>query len=554
MDQGRRSTGIDGLDDILDGGMRAGQNTLLRGPPGSGKTIVGLHFLSAGVDAGETSLFVNLGEPSEYVRRTAESFGLRADEIRFHDLAPSEEGFSPSESYSIFESASVEAPELITELRETIDAVDPDRVLLDPITEFRYLTADQHQFRTRILSFLEYLRAREATVILTSQAADTLPDDDLQFLVDSVVSLDIGADSRTVQVTKFRGSSFTRGPHAYEIDGDGVTVWPRLLPDADAPDADTPDPITGSLSSGVPELDQLLDGGLANGTITFLSGPTGVGKTTTGLQFLKEAAAQGKSGVMFQFEESSRTMLERAEAINIPIQGLIDRGDLRIVQIDPESHTVDEFGALVRSAVADDGVEVVMIDGMQGFKRNLRGFNEEPAAALLRIGRYLRALGITGIITNEVHTITGDFQVTEEGTSNLADNIVFIRHVEYQGEVRKVIGALKMRTSDFERTLRELDITEYGISVGEPLSHLTGILTGTPEWTRADPSPVERTRSNRARSERVPVERARPDGARAEPTRTGGSQADTPRPGRDQGERARPDQSQPDRTDDPNGD
>jgi circadian clock protein KaiC len=103
----------------------------------------------------------------------------------------------------------------------------------------------------------------------------------------------------------------------------------------------------------------------------------------------------------------------------------------------------------------------------------------------LRVGRFLRAAGVSTILVNEVHNITGDFQATEERTSNLADNIVFLRHVEYGGEMRKVIGALKMRTSDFEHTLRELEITADGISVGDPLPQLRGILTGTPEWESA---------------------------------------------------------------------
>jgi circadian clock protein KaiC len=132
-----------------------------------------------------------------------------------------------------------------------------------------------------------------------------------------------------------------------------------------------------------------------------------------------------------------------------------------------------------------------MIDGTQGFKQNLRGI-EDPTAALLRVGRYLRSAGVSTILVNEVHNITGDFRATEERTSNLADNLVFLRHVEYQGELRKVIGALKMRTSDFEHSLRELTITADGIEVGDPLPQLRGILTGTPDWNESAESDSRR--------------------------------------------------------------
>ena len=479
METSRISTGVAGLDEILDGGLVQGRNVLVRGSPGSGKTIFGLHFLSAGVDAGETALYVNMGEPQAYVEETADAFGLHTEQIRFHNLSPTQEQFSEESSYSVFESAEIEQPKFIAALRETVDEVGPDRVLLDPITEFRYLTGDQRQFRAGTLGLLDYLKDVDATVMLTSQAGGSVTDDDLQFLVDAVVSLDVTPQSRTVSVSKFRGSSFRRGNHFYDITDAGLTVWPMLVPGEQERSVEP-----GTLSSGVPGLDQLLHGGLDQGTITILSGPTGVGKTTTGLQFLVQAALDGKDGVLFQFEEAERTMRKRADAIGLPLQDALDGGRLSIVEIAPEEYTVGEFEHHVREAV-DDGTELLMIDGSQGFQENLRGI-EDTTGALLRIGRFLRAAGVSTILVNEVHNITGNFHATEERTSNLADNIVFLRHVEYRGEMRKVIGTLKMRTSDFERSLRELEITTDGIRVGEPLPQLRGILTGTPDWNDDD--------------------------------------------------------------------
>lgn len=478
MNSTRSTTGVTGLDDVLDGGLIPGRNVLVRGTPGAGKTIFGLYFLSAGVEADERSLYVNLGEPQAYVEETADAFGLETSGIHFHNLSPTSEQFTEEESFDVFESAEVEQPEFIASLRETIDEVDPDRVLLDPITEYRYLTADERQFRKGILGLLDYLKDVGATVMLTSQAGETVTDEDLQFLVDGVISLEVTAESRAVQVSKFRGSSFRRGRHFYGIDDEGLTVWPTLVPGERRRSVEP-----GTLSSGVPELDSLLGGGLDRGTVTILSGPTGAGKTTTGVQFLTEAALGGADGVLFQFEEAERTIRKRADAIGIPLRNVLENGHLSIVEIDPDAYTVGEFEQLIRETVYD-GVEVVMIDGTQGFKQNLRGL-EDPTAALLRVGRYLRAAGVSTILVNEVHNITGDFRATEERTSNLADNLVFLRHVEYQGELRKVIGALKMRTSDFEHSLRELTITADGIQVGDPLPQLRGILTGTPDWNES---------------------------------------------------------------------
>lgn len=316
---------------------------------------------------------------------------------------------------------------------------------------------------------------------MTSQAAQDVSDTDLQFLSDAVISLDLMADHQTVDVTKFRGPPVQRGPHSFEITESGITVWPRLQP-LDR----TTDYPAEKLSSGVPELDQLLEGGLDRGTMTFFSGPTGAGKTTISMQFVQEAASRGKRSLILSFEESRRTLLQRSETLNIPVSEMVEQGKIDIMEVRPREYSVNQLISNVRSAVEDAGVELVLIDGLQGFKQNVRGLGGEATEHLAALGRYLHDAGVTSLVTNEVHDITGEFRVTEDGLSNLADNIVFLRHVEYQGTMQKIIGVLKMRTSDFEDTLRRLDFTEYGISVGDPLEGLHGVLTGTPEFEGTD--------------------------------------------------------------------
>jgi circadian clock protein KaiC len=465
------------MDDILSGGYLPESATLVRGPPGSGKSIFTLHYLAAGVDADESGLYINLGEPETYIRDSAADFGLDIGPIEFLNLSPSAEGFQSDETYTLFTSDEVETPALVDEIREEVQERSPDRVVLDPVTEFRYLAPDQHQFRSQIMSLVEFLKSEGATVLLTSQAADSMPDDDLQFLVDAVVNMEDDASRRRIQVSKFRGSSAARGHHTLVITDEGMRVWPRLDPNQYHRDHS---PV--KLSSGVPELDSLLSGGLTSGTITFLSGPTGVGKTTTGLQFMKEAAGRGQRSVLYSFEEDETTLFERAKAVNIPVAEMIDRGTLAVEVIGPGELTVDEFTHHIQTEVVDEDAEIVMIDGTSGFEQSLVGVDDEPMQDLVRIGRYLRNMGVTGLVTNEVHQITGSFRATDQGMSYLADSIVVLRHVEYKGTLRKVIGVLKMRTSDFGKQLRELEITEHGLRVGESLPELRGILTGTPTW------------------------------------------------------------------------
>jgi len=174
--------------------------------------------------------------------------------------------------------------------------------------------------------------------------------------------------------------------------------------------------------------------------------------------------------------------MTRAEAVGIPLRESVAASNVVIHEIGADELTLDQFTRQIRSQVEDHDAKIVMIDGVTGYERAFDQVDSEADHELVKIGQYLRNMNVTGIITNEVHEITGDFKATEHNISHLADDILFLRHVEYKGELRKVIGVLKKRTSDFESTLRLLEITEDGLDLGEPLSELRGVLTGTPDW------------------------------------------------------------------------
>jgi len=470
----RCSTGVPNADRVLDGGLLAESATLLRGAPGAGKTIFGLHFLTA--DPADTGLYINLGEPPAYLHETADRFDRPTDTVDVLDLSPSGDAFHGDSAYDLFHADEVERSPITESIRDRVDRVEPDRVLVDPITELRHLAPDERQFRTQVLGLIDFLKARGVTVVLTSQAASSVPDDDLQFLVDAVIALDVDEHRRTLSVPKFRGSAARRGPHTVTIDDAGMRLWPQLDPERHHRDRSLDE-----LASGVAGLDGLLDGGITTGALTFLSGPTGVGKTTTALQFMTQAARRGEESVLYSFEESPQTMVARAESIGIPLSQLREAGTVAIESIGPNEMTVDEFTARLQQRV-EEGATVVSIDGVAGFERAFAGDAGDPIDALVAVARYLRNIGVTGLFTNEVHQITGDFYATEQRVSHLADDIVVFRHVEYRGELQKVVGVLKRRTSAVDTGLRLFEVTDEGIVVGEPLSELRGILTGTPDW------------------------------------------------------------------------
>jgi circadian clock protein KaiC len=193
---------------------------------------------------------------------------------------------------------------------------------------------------------------------------------------------------------------------------------------------------------------------------------------------MKEAAGRGERSVVYTFEESRETLMRRCAAINMPVSAMVERGTLAIVPVEPLRFAADEFAALVRQEVEERDARIVMIDSVSGYRLSMRG--QDLVSHLHALCKYLSNMGVTVLLINEVEYLTGDFRITDVGISYLADNVVFLRYLEIDGELRKAIGVIKKRLSDFERTLREVEITRYGIKVGEPLTGLRGILRGVP--------------------------------------------------------------------------
>lgn len=474
MHQDRLSTGIPGFDEVLRGGLLPERAYLVRGGPGTGKTTLGLHFLAAGVVKGEKTLFITLGESADQIHKNATNLGLAPNGIAFLDLSPSSEFFTEIQSYDIFSPAEVEREPTTQKIIEQVKTLKPQRIFVDAMTQFRYLSTDAFQFRKQVLSFLRFLVEQGTTVIFSAEASEEAPDDDLQFMSDGVIHLTFSPEERTLSVTKFRGSDFRSGEHSLRLTHKGMKVFPQLMPEAYGQEF-TAQPI----SFGIPELDELLHGGLERGTITIISGPSGVGKSTLGLQFMKEAAGRGERSVVYAFEEWKETLLNRCEGVNIPVHNMINQGTLAVVQVEPLHYTPSEFANLVRQEVEQKKARIVMLDSISGYRLSLKG--EDLVSHIHALCKYLQNMGVAVILINEVETITGDFRITEAGISYIGDNIVFLRYMEMQGEIRRVIGVLKKRMSDFERTLREFEISRYGIKVGKPLTNLRGILRGIPE-------------------------------------------------------------------------
>ncbi|MBX0323355.1 AAA family ATPase [Halomicroarcula sp. F13] len=475
-DGSRVSSGIPGLDEVLSGGFVDERTYTVRGTSGTGKTILGYHFLTAGVDEGERSLYLAFEETADDIVANAASLGIDLSGVVVEDLSPSPTQFLEDEGYTVFGPGEVEGHEMVSRIAEAIETHDPDRVFIDPLTLLRHLSPDEYQFKRMAASMTSYLKQRGTTTLFTTQPTLAESDEDLQYLSDGSITLERSEYGRDLTVDKFRGSDFRSGRHSFRIDGDGgITVFPSLDPTEFDQESSYE-----TLSSGIDSLDLLLGGGIEQGSITLVSGPSGVGKSTTGMAFLRAAADRGEPVTAYLLEETASSFRHRSNALGYDIDALEADGTFRLSEVEPVTVSADEFADTVRRDVDARDTEMVLLDGTAGYRMALRDETEGLETELNALCRYLRNRGVTVLLTDEVRSVTGSFQASDSRLSYLADNVVFIRYIEVDGEIQKAIGVLKKRFGDFEATLRQFRIESDGIAVGETLDDLRGILTGTP--------------------------------------------------------------------------
>ncbi len=470
----RIPSGVPGLDEILRGGLIPRRMYLLSGGPGTGKTTVGLCFLREGVRQGEQVLCILLGEPVSNLLENATSFGIDTTGINFLDLTPTREFFVQVETYDLFSPADVERVPTTRKILESVASVKPQRVFVDSLSQFRYLAPNPFEYRKQVLSFIRFLTEQGITVLTTSEKSPEAPDEDLQFLADGIFVLSRARHSRSIEVKKFRGSSFEPGVHAFELAFGGARVFPRLVPYERRVSCSFE-----LVPSGIPGLDELCGGGIEEGTITIITGPTGVGKTTLALQFLWGVVQKGRRAVAYSFGEDVETILFRCEQVGIPVQDMIRRELLAVQRIEPLRYTSQSFARRVVEEVLERETFCVLIDSISGYRLSIVGQSLEKE--LYSLAKYLTSLGKMVFLVNEVEQVAGDFQVTGRGLSYLADNIIFLRYLEMDGELRRVIGVLKKRLGNFEKRTREFSITSEGLHVGPPLGDIQGIFQEFPK-------------------------------------------------------------------------
>jgi circadian clock protein KaiC len=489
----RISTGIEGLDYILKGGLPKNRLYLVQGNPGTGKTTVGLQFLLEGERKGEKGLYITLSESKEELISVGKSHGWSLGHLNIHDLTISGNSLTDDSRYTVFHPAEVELDETTKAVLDEVERVNPARVVFDSLSEMRMLASEPLRFRRQILALKQYFIGKQCTVMLLDDRTMDYADRQLESIAHGVINLeyvppDYGKQRHTLRVVKMRGVNFQSGAHDFNIETGGIAVFPRLG------ELDSEQPIqAGKLESSFGDLEQLL-GGLDYGTSTILTGPAGIGKSTMAMLYAQAAAEKGERAAIYLFDESIETLYKRTAALGLDVEKYVEAGLIAVRQIKLAELSPGELAHLVSQEVEKRNSRVVVIDSVNGymmatpqerflmmqFHELLSYLNRRGVVSILIVGQY----GLIGTMRSPIDM------------SYLADTVVLLRYFEAGGEVRQAISVLKKRTGKHERTIREFRMDKCGILLGQPLTDFQGVLTGVPVYHGKDEKLMEKGREN----------------------------------------------------------
>ncbi|NJC04288.1 circadian clock protein KaiC [Sphingomonas kaistensis] len=419
-----------------------------------------------------------MSETDDELRASAISHDWDLAGISIYELVPPESLLDDEQQQSLLYSSDLELGETTKRIFEAFEATNPERVVVDSLSEIRLLAQNSLRYRRQILALKHYFAKRNATVLMLDDLTTDANDKTVHSVAHGVIRLEelapeYGAERRRMRVIKYRGRRFRGGYHDLAIETGGVRVYPRLVSAEHRNSFDRT-----VISTGQTTFDALLGGGIERSSSVLILGPAGTGKSITALTFIRSAIGRGEKAAMFVFDEELGLLIERAKALGIDLQSFVDAGSLVLEQIDAAEMTPGQFSARVRACVEQYGARTVVIDSLNGYQASMPGEH----ALVLHIHellQYLNRQGATTFLTVAQHGLVGDMR-TPVDVTYLADTVILLRYFEALGRVRRAISVVKKRTGAHEDTIREYRINEEGLTLGDPLHNFQGVLRGVP--------------------------------------------------------------------------
>lgn len=481
----RVPTGVEGLDSILGGGLFKGGIYIAMGTPGAGKTILANQLCFRAVRHGRRSLYVTL---------LAETHARMLTQIRslsFFDEAALGTQVKYLNGYRAIDEGGLAG--LLTLLRASVREHEADLLILDGMVTVSTLAKSPIDY-TKFINELQTWSGMFGCTVLF--LASTHRDEaSAEFtMVDGIFDLSMerkGPRSlRRLTVTKFRGSGFSEGSHAYSISDDGIRVFPRL--ETRRFDSDSRLNYGDRLTSGVHGLDEILEGGVPLASSTLLLGSSGAGKTIMGMQFLAAGYRQEEPVIHFGFFEGPQALAAKGDRLGLGMSDAVESGHLKIIWRHPVDKILDAMGERLLREVDAHKAKRVFIDGLVGFKQAWDQERLTPFFAA--VVDELTHRGVTLMITEETRELfIREVEIPTAGASALFHNILFLRQVEREGALTRLFTVMKVRDSGFDRRLFEFDITKKGIKILGPFSNPEAGMAGDASVRTGTKAPRKRS-------------------------------------------------------------
>lgn len=471
-------TGIPGLDDILHGGLPEFSFNIIAGGPGCGKTTFAHQFMFANATAERPALyFTILGEPPLKMLRYQQQYAF-FDPAKLHHAVR----FVNLSEVVLRKDLSTVLEEIIKE----VEAVKPGIVVVDSFrTALRKrpeLTEMDVQLFVQQLAL--HLTSWEATTFLIGEYAEGEVRDNPVFTVaDGVIWLSQVAERNSVvrklQIIKSRGQASVPGLHTFRITESGVHTFSRTLGLVERKGRPTRRP---RLSTGIPELDTMMGGGILLGDSLLVCGPSGAGKSLFGTHFIAEGLRHGEPGILVIFEERPDDCVRRAKNLGHNLERAEREGMLKILYMRPLDLSIDESLQTILDAVRSIGAKRLVIDSLVGFEMALApGFRTDFRESLYRMMASLTGTGVTVLSTVELEETFTDYRFTHFMVSFLADEIIRLRYVDLNGQLCRILAVIKMRDSQHSKDICEFEITQKGVRLtGKRLNGYRALITGIP--------------------------------------------------------------------------
>jgi circadian clock protein KaiC len=473
-------SGVPGLDEVLGGGLPEFSFNLIAGGPGSGKTTMGHQIMFANANPERKAVYFSIiGEPPIKMLRYQQQYDffdatkVGDGTIRFIHLGQQAlEGGMKKVLEAIVEEIEKSNPGIV--VVDSFRAMVRSALAANPGGEM-----DLTDFMQRLaLALTSY----ETTSFLIGEYADGEHDSAVFTVADGLLwlyqAIDRNSVVRKLHVMKMRGQGQIPGLHTSRITDAGYSVFPRLLKPAEII---TEHPLKHRLSTGVPDLDEMMGGGIPSGYSVLIAGPSGSGKTVLSNQFIIEGAERGETGIVAIFEKRPNDYLQTTPH-GEDFEKLVREKRLEVIYLRPLDLSIDETLVELQNAVKRIGAKRAVIDSLSGLELALAPtFREDFRESLYRMMGALTGLGVTVVATVELEDSYTDLRFSPQGIAFLTDAIIIQRYVEIDGQFKRALAIVKVRSSQHSKDLREYEISsDGGIVVGRALQGYEGLLTGTP--------------------------------------------------------------------------